>query len=175
VADVHDLVALAGPDLHLVMHLGHQRAHRVHDVPAAAAGGLDHLGRGAVGAEHHRPARRHVGDVVDEHHPEVLEPLHDQPVVDDLVVAVDGRLEGADHPRERLDRHLHAGAEPPRRGEQHPVDGHAARLPMGPRPAHRQRTTASARSAERGSRCDPKSRTGSKPGATQPLMFALSP
>jgi len=48
----------------------------------------------------------------------------DQPVVHDLVVAVHGRLEGPHHPRQRLDRHLDAGAEPPGRGEQDLVDGH---------------------------------------------------
>ena len=36
----------------------------------------------------------HVGDVVDEHHAEVAEAVDDELVVDDLVVAVDGRLEG---------------------------------------------------------------------------------
>ena len=53
-----------------------------------------------------------------------LEALDDQLVVDDLVVAVDRRLEGPDHPGQRLDRHLHAGAEPARLGEQDAIDGH---------------------------------------------------
>ena len=56
--------------------------------------------------------------------PRAAEAVDDQLVVDDLVVAVHGRLEGPHHPRQRLDRHLHAGAEAPGRGEQHPVDGH---------------------------------------------------
>ena len=43
--------------------------------------------------------------------PRSLEPLDDELVVDDLVVAVHGRLEGPHHPRQRLDRHLDAGAE----------------------------------------------------------------
>ena len=51
-----------------------------------------------------------------------LEALDDELVVDDLVVAVHGRLEGPHHPGQRLDRHLHAGAEAPRLGEQHAVD-----------------------------------------------------
>ena len=59
--------------------------------------------------------------------PRSLEALDDELVVDDLVVAVHGRLEGPHHPGQRLDRHLDAGAEPPRRGEQHLVDGHRRR------------------------------------------------
>ena len=75
-----------------------------------------------MGRQHDRRARRDVGDVVDEHHALGLEALDDQLVVDDLVVAVHGRREAADHPGQRLDRHLHAGAEAPRLGEQHPLD-----------------------------------------------------
>jgi len=37
--------------------------------------------------------------------------LDDEPVVNNLVVAVDGRLEDAHHPRERLDGHLDPGTE----------------------------------------------------------------
>ena len=51
-------------------------------------------------------------------------PAMDQPVVDDLVVAVHGRLERAHQPRQSLDRHLHPGAEPAGRGEQDLFDGH---------------------------------------------------
>ena len=68
-------------------------------------------------------------DVVDEDHALAAELLDDEAVVDDLVVAVDGRLEDADHPGERLDRHLDAGAEAPRLGEQDVLDP--------ARPAHR--------------------------------------
>ena len=52
-----------------------------------------------------------------------LEALDHDPVVDDLVVAVDGRLEGPHHPGQRLDGHLHAGAEAARGSEQDLVDG----------------------------------------------------
>ena len=78
-----------------------------------------------MGGQHDRLAGGDVGDVVDEHDALALEALDDQLVVDDLVVAVHRRLEGPDHPGERLDRHLHAGAETPRLGEQHLFDGHA--------------------------------------------------
>ena len=66
----------------------------------------------------------HLGDVVDEHHAEVAEAVDHQLVVDDLVVAVHGRLEGPHHPGQRLDGHLHPGAEPAGGGEEHLVDGH---------------------------------------------------
>ena len=118
VADVEDRVALAGAHLRLVVHLGDERAHRVDDVATLRARGGDDLGRGAVRREHERRAGRHLVDVVDEDHALLPEPLDDEPVVHDLVVAVHGRLEGAHHPRQRLDRHLDAGAEAARLGEQ---------------------------------------------------------
>ena len=126
VADVDDLVALAGPHLHLVVDLGDERAHRVDDVAAAGPGRGHDLGGRAVGGEHDRAARRHLGDVVDEDHAEVAEAVDDELVVDDLVVAVHRRLEGPHHPGQGLDGHLHAGAEAPGGGEQHLVDGHRA-------------------------------------------------
>ena len=124
VADVDDAVALAGAHLDLVVDLRDERAHRVDDVAAPLAGRGDDLGRRAVGRQHDRRARRDVGDVVDEHHALGLEALDDQAVVDDLVVAVHGRLERADHPRQRLDGHLDAGAEAPRLGQEHLFDCH---------------------------------------------------
>ena len=51
-------------------------------------------------------------EVLDEDCPLGAQPVDHVLVVDDLVVAVDGRLEGAHHPRQRLDRHLDAGTEP---------------------------------------------------------------
>jgi hypothetical protein len=126
VPHVHDPIALAGSHLDLVVDLGHQRAHTVDDVGALGPGGSDDLRGRTVRGEHDRRAVGHVGDVVDEHHPEGLEPVDDDLVVDDLVVAVDRRVERAHHPREGLDRHLDAGAEAPGGGEQHAVDVHLA-------------------------------------------------
>jgi hypothetical protein len=78
-------------------------------------------------------ARGDLGHVVDEDDPELAEAVDHDLVVDDLVVAVDGRLEDPHHPGEGLDGHLHAGAEAPRRGQQHPFDFHGTRsgLPGG--------------------------------------------
>ena len=129
VADVEDREALAGPHLGLVVDLGDERAHRVHHETAlrrgrrATTSGAEPWAESMSGA----PAR-HFVDVVDEDHALLAEPLDDEPVVDDLVVAVHGRLERAHHPRERLDRHLDAGAEAPRLGERAPCrTGTAAR------------------------------------------------
>ena len=115
------------PHLRLVVDLGHERADRVDDEPVVLAGRGHDLGRRAVGREHERRARRDVVDVVDEDHAEAAEPVDHEAVVDDLVVAVDGRLEDPDHPRERLDRHLDPGTEAARLGEQHAFDGHSER------------------------------------------------
>ena len=65
---------------------------------------------------------RDLVDVVDEDDTGPLEGLHHPLVVDDLVVAVDGRLEDPHHPGEGLDRHLDTGAEPAWLGEQYTVN-----------------------------------------------------
>ena len=122
VADVQDGEALAHADAGLVVHLGDERADRVHNVATFGAGGGDNVGRRTVRRQHEGRAGRDVGDVVDEDHSLLAEALHDEPVVDDLVVAVDGRLERPDHPCQRFDRHLDPGTEAPRLGEQHGLD-----------------------------------------------------
>ena len=83
--------------------------------------------------EHERRAGRDLVDVVDEDDPELAEPVDDEPVVDDLVVAVHRRLEDPHHPRQRLDRHLDAGAEPTGLREQDTFDGHGPRVPAASR------------------------------------------
>ena len=125
VPDVEHGEALAGPDLRFVVHLGDERADRVHDVAAFGAGLGDHFGRRSVRRQHQRRAGRHLGNVVDEHDALLAEALDHEPVVDDLVVAVHGRLERPHHPGERLDRHLDPGAEAARLGQQHGLHGSA--------------------------------------------------
>ena len=71
----------------------------------------------------------HLGHVVDEDDPLLAEAVDDVPVVHDLVVAVDRRLEDPDHPGQGLDRLLDAGAEPPWLGQHHSVDsGHKVQV-----------------------------------------------
>ena len=86
---------------------------------------LDDLGRRPVGGQHDRAAGWHKSDVVDENDPELAEAVDHDLVVDDLVVAVNGRFEDPHHPGERLDRHLHPGTEPPWRSQQYLFDFHA--------------------------------------------------
>ncbi len=129
VADVQHGVALAGPDPELVVDLGHQRADRVDHDPTVGPGRRHHLGGRAVGREHERSSGGHVLHVVDEHDPLGPELVDHVPVVDDLVVAVDGGLEDPHHPGQGLDGLLHPGTEPPRFGQEHSVHAHRARLP----------------------------------------------
>ena len=111
VPDVQHGEALACPHPRFVVHLGDERADRIHHVTAFGVGFRDNFGSRAVRRQHQRSAGGHVRHVIDEHDALLAEALHDEPVVDDLVVAVHGRFERPDHPRERFDRHLHPGAE----------------------------------------------------------------
>ena len=71
----------------------------------------------------------HLGHVVDEDDALVAEAVDHVPVVDDLVVAVDRRLEDPHHPGQGLDGLLDAGAEPPGLGQHHSLDsGHKVQV-----------------------------------------------
>ncbi len=118
VADVDDVVAPIGHELHLVMDLGDEGTDSVDHDRGVVCGIGDDLGRRSVGGEHHRAAGRDLRDAVDEHHAGTLERRHHGGVVHDLVVAVDGRREDPHHPGEGLDRHLDAGAEAAGLGQQ---------------------------------------------------------
>ena len=124
VARVDDRVPLLGPNPGLVVDLGHQGTDGVDDVAVTGAGGRDDLGGRTVGREHERCAGRNRVDIVDEDDSEALESVDDETIVDDLVVAVDGWFERPDHPRERLDRHLHPGTKAPGFGEEYAFDRH---------------------------------------------------
>ena len=126
VPDVEHLVALARPDLQLVVDLGDERADGIDDDAALLSSRLYDCRSRAMRAEHQRCALRHLVDVVDEDDALLDEPVHDVLVVDDLVVAVDRWLEDGDHPRKRLDRLLHAGAEASWLRQQHPIDVHGS-------------------------------------------------
>ena len=65
-----------------------------------------------MGTEHERGSGGHNGDVIDKDHSQVLEAANHLAVVDDLVIAVHGRLEGPNQRAQSLDGHLHARTEP---------------------------------------------------------------
>ena len=71
-----------------------------------------------MGRKHEWRAIRYLADVVDEHDAKAAKAVDHEPVVNDLVVAVDGRVEHAHHPTKRFDRHLDTGTEAARFGEQ---------------------------------------------------------
>jgi hypothetical protein len=122
--DQQDLVALAGVADRLGMHLGDERAGRVHRGQVAAAGLLADRRTHSVGAEDHDRAVGHLVDRLHEADAAGLEPIHHMPVVHDLVVDAD-RLLGEqvekliDHVHGHVDaraeaagideEHLHAG------------------------------------------------------------------
>ena len=64
--------------------------------------------------------------------PSLFESVDDGLVVHDLVIAVHGRLEDVDHPRQRLDCHLDTGAEPAWFGKKNSID-HAPMVGTDPR------------------------------------------
>ena len=68
VADVDDLVALAGSDLDLVVDLGDERADGVDDIAAPLAGLGHHRGGRTVRRQHDGSPFGHLADVVDEDH-----------------------------------------------------------------------------------------------------------
>ena len=117
-ADVEDGVPLAAPHLELVVDLGDQRAHRVDHHPATLAAAATTSGAEpwAPASAGHRRAPRPRRRRTPRREPGTSS--HDVPVVDDLVVAVHGRLEDPHHPGQRLDGLLHPGAESPRLGQQ---------------------------------------------------------
>ena len=60
-----------------------------------------------MGRKHDRTTPRYLTQVVDEYNTEILESIDDDFVVHDLVIAVDGCVKCAHHPRECLDRHFY--------------------------------------------------------------------
>ena len=121
VADEDDVVVAGGRLFYLVMHFGHQRAHRVDHHPRPPVGLLRHLRGGTVRGQHDRGSGRRLLRGVDKNHPRPFESFHHEPVVDDLVVAVDGGGENLHHPGQGFDGHVHPGAEAARLGQQHPL------------------------------------------------------
>ena len=119
VADHDELVAFAGAASDLDVDLRDQRASRVEDLEAAPRGvGCAHRLADAVRAEHHRRARRHLVELLDEDRALRPQVGDDVLVVDDLVAHVDRCAEFFQRALDDLDRQVNAGTEAarPRRG-----------------------------------------------------------
>ena len=129
VADVDDSETLTDANPNLVVHLGDQRAYRVHGEAAGCLCVGNDIGGGAVCAQHDGRTLGHLVDAVDEDDTLLLEAANDLLVVHDLVVAVHRRRERAHHGGQRLDRHLYACAEPSGRCQQNLICRHPLRLP----------------------------------------------
>ena len=71
--------------------------------------------------EHDRRALRDIAYRFDENNALFLKPIYNGFVMNNLVKAIDGGGEGANHPRECLDRHLYTGAETTWSRKQHRV------------------------------------------------------
>ena len=76
-------------------------------------------------AQHEGCVTRHNRYVIDENHADGLKVLHDEAIVDNLVVAVNRGLEDSRHPVEGLDGLFDASAKASRGGEYDSVNVHS--------------------------------------------------
>ncbi len=77
-----------------------------------------------MSTQHDRSTLGHQSDVINELNSQASEMIDNELVMDNLVVAVDGRFEDSRHPVEGFDGLFHAGTKAPRRGEQNAINGH---------------------------------------------------
>ena len=119
VADERDEVPRVRVAASLGVHLRDERAHRVDDLEAAALAVLLHRRCDAVRREDADRTGRDLVLGLDEDRAEPLEPAQHVVVVDDRVADVDRRAVLLEQALDDLDRPVDAGAERPRRGEQH--------------------------------------------------------
>jgi len=113
VPDVQDGVPLASTHLHFVVHFGHQRANGIDHCSAGGLGRRNNRRWRTVGAEHDGRSWWYVADIVNENHSQGLEVVHDELVVDYLVIAVHRRVKDPGHPIKGLNRLFDAGTEAP--------------------------------------------------------------
>jgi hypothetical protein len=148
VTDQQDVVVGGGEPLRLVVHLRHQRAGRVDRLELPRGRLLVHHRGDTVCGEDHRLALGHLVGLVDEDRAARLQGLDDVLVVHDLLAHVDRRTVQVERLLHRDHRPVHAGAVPPRRGEQHPLRLHGGRtsgLRLGSHAPHRTGPTEPAR------------------------------
>ena len=102
----------------LQMHLCHERAGGIDGPQPPLGRDATHLRGHTVGGKKQNATLRHLLDRVHEHRPLACEPVDNVLVMDDLVEDVDGGAMQSDGCFERLDGHVHAGAEATRAGKQ---------------------------------------------------------
>jgi hypothetical protein len=91
------------------MDLGYERTNGIDYVPTSFACFLDNFRGRPVSRQHQWTSFGYLTDVINKDHPEAAESIDYKLVVNDLVVAVDRRIERAHHPGQGLYRHLYPG------------------------------------------------------------------
>src|SRR5262245_42412960 len=115
VSDERNCAAFGGKPPCLSVNLVDQRTTQIDDIDTAPRSRRPNLGRNTMRAERQPRAVRYILRVVDENDTSLFEVRHDHAVVNDLVVAVNGRAETFNHLLQAPDGHLHAGTKAPRR------------------------------------------------------------
>jgi hypothetical protein len=93
------------------MNLRNQRTNRIYDETTLLFGGENNLGSRTMCREHNRRALRNIAYRFNENNSLLFKPLYNGFVMHNLMKAIHGGGEGANHPRKRLYRHLYTGAE----------------------------------------------------------------
>jgi hypothetical protein len=146
VAHQDDRVTLLGELPRLDMDLGDERAGRVDGAELALLRVLVDARSDAVGGEDDHLALRHLGLLLDEDRPPLLELAHDVLVVDDLLAHVDRLAVERERVLDGLDGTIDARAVAPRCREQDP---RWTRLRVCGRRGHATRRVAGRRSTPR--------------------------
>src|SRR5439155_11882174 len=122
VADQEDAEPARRVVPHLGVHLRHERAGRVNRPQAAGPSALVYDRRDTVGGEDGDRAFRYLLLAFDEHGAALLELANDVSVVDDLLSDVDRTPVPLESLFDGVHGPLDAGAVPPRRREENPLD-----------------------------------------------------
>ena len=128
VANVDNAVTLRRASLHFVMHLRHERAYRINDETTLLFCGEHNFWSRAMGGEHDRRTLRNIIYRFNKNHALFFKSLYNGFVVHDLMKAIDGSGEGANHPRKSLYRHLYTGTESAWSREQNRIHPAAFRI-----------------------------------------------
>ena len=123
--DENDPISFGCKAAHFAMNLFHQRAGGVDDdlYPPLTRFQED-SGRHAVGAQYEFSPRRNLGNRGDKNHSSLTKSMDDVLVVYDFMKNVDRRAEFFEGALDNGNRHLHAGAETSRAGQNNLLDCH---------------------------------------------------